>query len=179
MQSTHSFSRVQTEYFLLHRKSSELILHFKSKYCLVVQHRKHGTETKGDTGIPAHCIPLEKCPVSSFFFFLPYFYFPYFLSGLNIANQINPYIQRNLENISIQAFHFFKLQNSTGYSTRKEIAKQHKYINARQYYLSFPGRISVFLKIASVELVLYRMIFGIKYEINKRKNKLTIKHNKQ
>ena len=50
VQSTHSFARIQT-------KSSLLIFHFKSKYCLVVQHRKHGTETKGDTGIRVtrHC----------------------------------------------------------------------------------------------------------------------------
>ena len=36
-------------------------------------------------------------------------YFPYFLSGLSIAYQINPYIKRNPEYISIQAFHYFKL----------------------------------------------------------------------
>ena len=85
VQNTHSFARVQTVYFLLRRKSSLLIFHFKSKYCLVVQHRKYGTETKGDN-----------------------------------------------------------------------------YINARPYYLSFPGRISFFRKVASVEFVLYRMIFGLK-----------------
>ena len=102
------------EYFLLQGKSSLLIFHFKSKYCLVVQHRKHGTKQKEtrvfvSRAFAAHCIPLEKCRVLSCFFFLPYFYFPYFLSGLSIAYQINPYIKRNLEYISIQAFHFFKL----------------------------------------------------------------------
>ena len=115
MQSTHSFARVQTEYFLLQGKSSLLIFHFKSKYCLVVQHRKHGTENKEDTGIRVtrHCSTLyfvRKIPCSSclFFLLLPYFYFPYILSGLSIAYQINPYIKRNLEYISIQAFHFFQ-----------------------------------------------------------------------
>ena len=143
----------QTEYFLLHRKSSLLIFHFELKYCWVVQHRKYGTETKGNTGICVmhHCSTLysvRKLPCFVLFFFLLYFYFPYFVSGLSIAYQINPYIKRNLEYISIQAFHFFKLQNSADFSIRKEIAKQHKYINARQYYLSFPGRISVFLEVA-------------------------------
>ena len=121
VQSTHSFARVPTEYFLLQRKSSLPIFHFKSKYCLVLQHRKHGTETKGVTGIRVtrHCSILysvRKMPCFVlffffffFFFFLPYFYFPYFLSGLNIAHQINPYIKRTLEYISIQAFQFFKL----------------------------------------------------------------------
>ena len=114
VQSTHSFARVQTEHFLLQRKSSLLIFHFKSKYCLVLQYRKHGTETKGDTGIRVtrHCSILysvRKMPGFVLFFFLHYFYFPYFLSGLNIAYQINPYIKRNLEYTSIQAFQFFKL----------------------------------------------------------------------
>ena len=40
---------------------------------------------------------------------LPYFYFPYFLSKPSIAYLINPYIKRNLEYISIQAFHFFQV----------------------------------------------------------------------
>ena len=166
MQSKHSFARAQTEYFLLQRKSSLVIFHFNSKYCLVVQHRKHGTGTKGDTGIRVtrHCSTLysvRKMSCIILFFFLPYFYFPYFLSGLSIAYQINPYIKRNLEYVSIQAFHFSSYR-IPHFSTRKEIAKQHKYIKARQYYLSFPGRISVFLKVASVELVLYRIIFEIK-----------------
>ena len=76
VQSTHSFARVQTEYFLLQRKSSLLIVHFKSKHCLVLQHRKHGTETKGDTGIRVkrHCSTLYSirkmpCFVLFFFFF--------------------------------------------------------------------------------------------------------------
>ena len=111
MQSTHSFARVQTEYFLLQGKSSLLIFYSKSKYCLVVPYRKHGTETKGDTGIRVtrHCSTLysvRKMPCFVLLFFLPYFYFHYFLSGLSIAYQINPYIKRNLEYISIQAFLF-------------------------------------------------------------------------
>ena len=114
MQSTHSFARVQIEYFLLQGKSSLLIFHFKSKYCLVVQHRKHAIETKGDTGIRVtrHCSTLysvRKIPCFVLFFFLPYFYFPYFLSGLSIAYQINLYIKWNLEYISIQAFYFFQV----------------------------------------------------------------------
>ena len=73
-QSSHSLARVQTEYFLLQRKSSLLIFHFKSKYCLVVQHRKLGTETKGDTGIRVtrHCSTLysvRKMPCFVLFFF--------------------------------------------------------------------------------------------------------------
>ena len=89
VQSTHFFARVQTEYFLLQRKSLLLIFYFKSKYCLVVRHRKHGTETKGDTGIRVtrHCSTLysvRKMPCVVLFFF-PYFYFPCFRSGLSIA----------------------------------------------------------------------------------------------
>ena len=78
VQSTHSFAKVQTEHFLFQRKSSLLIFHFKSEYCLVVQHRKHGTETQGDTSIRVtrHCSTLysvRKMPCFVLFFFLPYF----------------------------------------------------------------------------------------------------------
>ena len=74
VQSTHSFARVQTEHFLLQRKSSLLIFHFKSKYCLVLQYRKHGTETKGDTDmrVTRHCSILysvRKMPGFVLFFF--------------------------------------------------------------------------------------------------------------
>ena len=114
MQITHSFARVQTKYFLLQRKSSLLIFHFKSKYCLIMQHRQHGTKTKGDTGIHVtrHCSTLYSVRKMPCFvlFFLPYFYFPYFLLWLGIVYQINPYIKRNLEYISIKAFHFFQVK---------------------------------------------------------------------
>ena len=131
MQSTHSFARVRTEYFLLQRKSSLLIFHFKSKYCLVLQHRKHGTETKGDMGfrVMRHCSILysvRKMPWFALFFFLPYFYFPYFLSGLNIAYQINPYIKRNLEIFQFnlpffQVIEFRRLSNTKGNSKTIQI----------------------------------------------------------
>ena len=115
------------------------IFHFKSKFYLVVQHRKNGTETKGDTGVRVtrHCSTLysvRKMPCFVLFFFCccccfsSILLFPYFLSGLGIAYQSNPYKKRNLEYISIQAFHFFQVINSADFSTRKEIAKQHKYI---------------------------------------------------
>ena len=94
-------------------ESGALPIALRGPACLVVQHRKHGTKTKGDTGIHVtrHCrlYSIRKMPCFVLFFFLPYFYFPYFLYGLSIAYQINPYIKRNLEYISIQAFHFFKL----------------------------------------------------------------------
>ena len=126
MQSTHSFARVQPEYFLLQGKSSLLIFHFKSKYCLVVQHRRHGTETKGDPCIrvTGHCSTLysvRKMPCFVLCFFLPHFYFPYFLSGLRTAYQIDPYIKRNLEyyNSSLsffQVIEFRGLFNTKGNS---------------------------------------------------------------
>ena len=110
VQSTHSFARVQTRYFLLQRKSSLLIFHFKSKYCLVVQHRKHGTETKGDTGIHAtrHLVNTLFREKNALFHrvFFSILLFSLFSFWAKYAYQINPYRKRNLEYISVQAFHF-------------------------------------------------------------------------
>ena len=130
VQSTHSFARVQIEYFLSQRKSSLLVFHFKSKYCLVVQHRRHGTETKGNTGIRAtrHCSTLYSVRKMPCFvlFFSSILLFSLFFSGLNIAYQIIPYIKRNLEYISIQAFHFlsYRIPQTFQYEKQTNILMQ-------------------------------------------------------
>ena len=92
--------------------------------------------------IAAYCIPLENCPVSSCFFFLFYIYFPYFLSGLSIAYQINPYIKRNLEYISIQAFHFFQVIAFRRLFNTKENSKKTPFLSG----LSIAYQINPYIK---------------------------------
>ena len=74
VQNTHSFARVQSGYFLLQGKSSLLIFHFKSNtvcQCNIgnTEQRQKETRVFVSRAIAAQCIPLEKCPVSSCFFF--------------------------------------------------------------------------------------------------------------
>ena len=132
MQSTHSFARVQTEYFLLQRKSSLLIFHFKSKYCLVLQHRKHGTETKGDTGIRVtrHCSILysvRKMPCFVLVFFLPYFCFSLFFLWAKYClsdeplYKTEPGIYFNSSLPIFQVIEFHRLFNTKGNSKTTQI----------------------------------------------------------
>ena len=134
MQSTHSFARVQTEYFLLQGKSSLLIFHFKYKYCLVVQHRKHETETKGETGIRVtrHCSTLcsvrkMPCFVLFFFFFssillfsLFSFWVKYCLSDLPLYKP-EPGVYFNSSLPFFQVIEFRRLFNTKGNSKTTQI----------------------------------------------------------
>ena len=65
--------------------------------------RRHGLSCHA---LLQYTISLEKCCFVMMFSSILLFFF--FFSGLNIAYQINPYIEWSLEYISIQPFHFFK-----------------------------------------------------------------------